>query len=179
MCSCTYYIDPKGYKLKLKSCRNHFNESLEILIMPLNSYALRVDICRCTHVHTWTQTHARVHQLLKMVYGFQNLWISSQDFTDFSLAKISILYVFYMYQYSSIKLQERTCVQLHMHGTSIKIFVTCLHVYERLMMYELPVQTSRTHACAIARARHVYRNIYYMLSCARKIGECVHVNCLC
>ena len=59
-------------------------------------------------------------------------------------------------------------VQLYMHDTSMEI----------LMMYEFPVQTSRTHTCAIARARHEYRNIRYMLLCARKIDD-VPMNCLC
>ena len=69
------------------------------------------------------------------------------------------------------RLQECTRVQLHGYDTSIEIFVTCLHVHERLMTYGLPVQTLRTHACALARARNVFRNIYYMLLCARKIDE--------
>ena len=62
-------------------------------------------------------------------------------------------------------------VQLYMHDTSIEIFATCLRVHKILMTYEFPVQTSRTHACAIARARHQYRNIRYVLSCARKIDD--------
>ena len=35
--------------------------------------------------------HPRGHQLLKMVYGFQNLLI----FNEISLAEINILYTFY------------------------------------------------------------------------------------
>ena len=36
----------------------------------------------------------RDHQLLNKVYGFRNIWISSQDFTDFSEEFTSILYAF-------------------------------------------------------------------------------------
>ena len=64
------------------------------------------------------------------------------------------------------KLQERTRVQVHAHDTGLEIFVTCLHEYGRLMMYELPVQTSRMHAYAIARACYEYTKIRYVLSCA-------------
>ena len=43
-------------------------------------------------------------------------------------------------------------VQLHAYDTSIEIFVKCLRVHERLMTYESPIQTSKTNACANARA---------------------------
>ena len=71
-----------------------------------------------------------------------------------------------MYGTARFKLQERMHVQLHAHDTNMEIFITCLRVLERLMTYELPMQTSRTHAYTIARARHVYRNIRYVLLCA-------------
>ena len=71
-----------------------------------------------------------------------------------------------LYSTAQFKLQECMRVQVHAHDTGIEIFVMCLHVHERLMTYELPMQTSRTYASAIARARYEYTNIHYVLSCA-------------
>ena len=76
-----------------------------------------------------------------------------------------------MYGTAQFKLQEHTYVQVHALDTGIEIFVTCLRVHKRLMTYKLPVQTSRTHACAIARALYKYTIIRYMLSCAQKIDD--------
>ena len=75
------------------------------------------------------------------------------------------------YGTARFKLQECTRVQLHSHDTSKEIFVTCLRAHERLMTYELPVQTSRTHACAIAHTQHVHKNIRCVFFCARNIDE--------
>ena len=55
-----------------------------------------------------------------------------------------------LYGTARFKLQGCMRVQVHAYDTGIEIVVMCLLVHERLMTYELPVQTSRTHACAIA-----------------------------
>ena len=75
------------------------------------------------------------------------------------------------YSTAQFKLQERKRVQVHAHDTGIQIFITCLCVHGRLMTHELPVKTSRTHACVIACTRHEYKNIPYVLSCARMIDD--------
>ena len=63
------------------------------------------------------------------------------------------------YGTARFKLQECMSAQLHAHDT---IIIACLCALKRLMTYELPVSTSRTHVCVIARAQHWYINIRYV-----------------